>query len=71
MGVNEVIRKYKLHVKKLRYRKLEERRIANLSINDQQIESIKQYIERTSNIPVKISMIKNAVWPQNSGIKAP
>ena len=71
MEVNGVIRKYKFHVKKLRYRKLEERRIANLSINDQQIDSIKQYIERTSNIPVKISMIKNAVWPQSSGIKAP
>ena len=68
--VNQILRKYKLLIKKLRLKKLEKRRKVNLVINDQQIDQIKQYIERTSSTPIKISMIKQAVWPQTSGAKA-
>ena len=69
--VNQILRKYKLLIKKLRLKKLEKRRKVNLVINDKQIDQIKQYIERTSSTPIKISMIKQAVWPQTSGAKAP
>ena len=68
--VNQILRKYKLLIKKLRLKKLEKRRKVNLVINDQQIDQIKQYIERTSSTPIKISMIKQAAWPQTSGAKA-
>ena len=69
--VNQILRKCKLLIKKLWLKKLEKRRKVNLVINDQQIDQIKQYIERTSSTPIKISMIKQAVWPQTSGAKAP
>ena len=56
--VNQILRKYKLLIKKLRLKKLEKRKKVNLVIDDQQIDQIKQYIERTSSTPIKISMIK-------------
>ena len=68
--VNQILRKYKLHVKMLLLKKLGKWRKVNLVINDQQIDQINQYIELASSTPMKISMIKQAVWPQISGVKA-
>ena len=69
--VNEIIKKYNLLVRTLRLKKLQQRRSKNLIINDHQVDQIKQFIEQTSKVPVKINMIKQAVWPQASEAKAP
>ena len=55
----------------LRLKKLQQRRSKSLIINDHQVDQIKQFIEQTSKVPVKINMIKQAVWPQASEAKAP
>ena len=46
-----------------------QRRRASRVIKDVQVEKIKEYVESIDSTPIKISMIKNSVWPADSGSK--
>ena len=67
-AINKILAKYKLFMKSRRAKNLKTRRRANKAIKNDQIEQIKNYIESKDNTPINISMIKNAVLPQDLGI---
>ena len=69
--VNKIIARYKLLLKRLKSKNWKSIRGANLAIDDHHMEQIKEYVEGMYKNPIKISMIKNAVWPKNSGAKPP
>ena len=47
------------------------RRRASRVIRDDQVEKIKEYVESIDSTPIKISIIRNSVWPADSGSKPP
>ena len=69
--VNKIIAKYKRLLKMQKTRKLKSIWISYLTIKDHHIEQMKKYVDSIHNTPVKIEMIKNAVWPKNSETKPP
>ena len=71
IAVNKILTKFRLFVKRMQNKNLLARGKANRVIKDSQIEQIRKYIESVDNKPLKIRMIKHAVWPNDSGNKPP
>ena len=69
--VNKILKKFRQLVKSRQINNLKARAKANRVIKDSQIEEIKKYIESIDSKPLKLSMIKHAVWPYDSEAKPP
>ena len=71
--VNKILKKLRQLVKRRQINNLEARAKAkaNRVVKDSQIEEIKKYIESIDSKPLKLSMIKHAVWPYDSEAKPP
>ena len=71
--VNKMLKKFRQLVKSRQISNLKARAKAkaNQVIRDSQIEEIKKYIESIDSKPLKLSMIKNVVWPYDSEAKPP
>ena len=69
--INKIITKYKRLLKIQKAKNLKSIWEPYLSIKDHHIEQMKKYVDSTHNVPIKIDMIRNAVWPKNFGTKHP
>ena len=69
--INKFLVKYRQLVRRRRINNLMRRWWANRVIDDDHIKRIKAYIQSVDNTPIKIAMIKNAVWPICSEVKPP
>ena len=71
IAVNKILTEFRLFVERMQNKNLLARGKANRVIKDSQIEQNKKYIESVDNKPLKIRMVKHAVWPYDSGNKPP
>ena len=71
IAVNKILTKFRLFVKRMQNKNLLASGKVNRVIKDSQIEQIKKYNESVDNKPLKIRMIKHAVWLYDSGNKPP
>ena len=69
--INKVLSKHKALARKQGVKNFKTKAGGNSIINEDHIEMIKQYIESTHYKPIKLNMIKNAVWPINSSERPP
>ena len=69
--VNKILSRYKALARKAQKKNFKIKIGAKWIIKEQHIDKIKQYIKSINCKPIKIDMIKNAVWPISSNERPP